>query len=213
MQTEKIRVVLVDDHPLVLEGIVARLDNEPSVDVVGSANNGAQAIELVAEVKPDVILMDISMPVMTGFEATELLQKEYPDVRVLILSMHESREYILKLIQCGAAGYVLKDVSSSELITAIKTVYSGASYFSAGASQSLFSQPDLNCESDDEKLTDRETEVLCLLAKGASNKEVARSLDISVRTVETHRQNLKTKLNIQTAAGLARYAIEHKLID
>lgn len=217
MKADKIRVVLVDDHPLVQEGIIARLETEASLEVVGAANDGRQALQLIAEVKPDVVLMDISMPVMNGFEATERLRAEQPDVRVLILSMHESREYILKLIQCGAAGYVLKDVSSSELITAIKTVHSGATYFSAGASQSLFSQPDLLPQADtdnqQEELTGRETEVLRLLAEGASNKEVARKLDISVRTAESHRQNIKNKLDIQTAAGLVRYAIEHKLID
>ncbi|WP_432472545.1 response regulator transcription factor [Amphritea sp. HPY] len=217
MIADKIRVVLVDDHPLVQEGIIARLETEASLEVVGAANDGAQALQLIAEVKPDVVLMDISMPVMNGFEATERLRAEQPDVRVLILSMHESREYILKLIQCGAAGYVLKDVSSVELITAIKTVHSGATYFSAGASQSLFSQPDLQPQADadnqEEALTGRETEVLRLLAEGASNKEVARKLDISVRTAESHRQNIKNKLDIQTAAGLVRYAIEHKLID
>lgn len=217
MSTEKIRIVLVDDHPLVLEGIIARLEDEPSLDVVGSANDGAQALTLIDEVQPDVVLMDISMPVMNGFEATERLRAEQPNVRVLILSMHESREYILKLIQCGAAGYVLKDVSSNELITAIKTVYSGATYFSAGASQSLFSQADFQpsgqASESREVLTSREQEVLRLLAQGASNKAMARQLDISVRTVETHRQNIKTKLDIQTAAGLTRYAIEHNLID
>ena len=217
MTADKIRVVLVDDHPLVLEGIIARLETEASLEVVGAANDGKQALQLIAELAPDVVLMDISMPVMNGFEATERLRAEQPDVRVLILSMHESREYILKLIQCGAAGYVLKDVSSGELITAIKTVHSGATYFSAGASQSLFSQPDLTSPVEtgiqQSELTLRETEVLRLLAEGACNKEVARELDISVRTAESHRHNIKNKLDIQTAAGLVRYAIEHKLID
>nr|WP_320135726.1 response regulator transcription factor [uncultured Amphritea sp.] len=217
MTDKKIRVVLVDDHALVQEGIIARLENESSLVVVGAASNGAEALPLVAELKPDVVLMDISMPVMNGFEATERLHAEQPDVRVLILTMHESREYILKLIQCGAAGYVLKDVSASELVNAIKTVYSGATYFSAGVSQSLFSQPDLKLQSDEapqqDSLTCRETEVLRLLADGASNKEVARQLDISVRTAETHRQNIKNKLDLHTAAGLVRYAIDHQLID
>ena len=218
MSSEKIRVVLVDDHPLVLDGISARLKEEASLEVVGMANDGRQALELVAELKPDVVLMDISMPVMNGFEATERLRAEQPEVKVLILSMHENREYIVKLIQCGAAGYVLKDVSSVELVTAIETVYQGSTYFSSGASQSLFSQFDFQQQATDvgdqqEPLTEREKEVLKLLAEGSSNKEVARNLDISVRTVETHRQNIKNKLDIQTAAGLARYAIEHKLIE
>ncbi|MBN3561016.1 response regulator transcription factor [Aliamphritea spongicola] len=216
MSDSKIRVVLVDDHPLVQEGIIARLENEDSLEVVGAANDGQQALALIAETKPDVVLMDISMPVMTGFEATERLRAEQPDVRVLILSMHENREYILKLIQCGAAGYVLKDVSSGELVTAIQTVHRGGTYFSAGASQSLFGQGDAAMSAssgETEMLTGREQEVLKLLAEGASNKEVARELDISVRTAETHRQNIKNKLKIQTSAGLVRYAIDNKLID
>lgn len=217
MADNKIRVVLVDDHPLVQEGIIARLEGEESLQVVGAANDGQQALALIEEVQPDVVLMDISMPVMSGFEATERLRQEQPDVKVLILSMHENREYILKLIQCGAAGYVLKDVSSGELVTAIETVYRGGTYFSAGASQSLFSQANFAEEEVDRaqpcNLTGREKEVLKLLAEGASNKDVARQLDISVRTAETHRQNIKNKLDIQTPAGLVRYAIEHKLID
>jgi two-component system nitrate/nitrite response regulator NarL len=131
--------------------------------------------------------------------------------------MHDDREYILKLIKCGASGYVLKDVSSAELITAIETVYRGGTYFSSGASQALFSE--LGQETtpaappEEEPLTNREKDVLKLLAEGNSNKEIARELDISVRTVETHRQNIKAKLDIHTAAGLARYAIEHQIID
>lgn len=213
----KIKVLLVDDHPLVLDGISARLEGEPSLEVVGMANDGKQALEQAEKLNPDVVLMDISMPVMTGFEATEHFRQQQPDVKVLILSMHDDREYILKLIKCGASGYVLKDVSSAELITAIETVYRGGTYFSSGASQVLFSElgketPAIT-PSEDEPLTNREKDVLKLLAEGNSNKEVARELDISVRTVETHRQNIKAKLDIHTAAGLARYAIEHQIIE
>ncbi len=210
-----IRILLVDDHPLVLEGISARLESEPGITVVGQANNGQQALEQAAELKPDVVLMDISMPVMNGLEAAEHFRNDQPNVRVLILSMHENREYIVKMIQSGAAGYVLKDVSSDELIRAIQTVAQGGTYFSAGASEALFSefaQPEAQ-EKADTGLTKREETVLKLLAEGQCNKEVARTLDISVRTVETHRQNIKQKLNIQTAAGLTKYALEHNLIS
>ena len=217
MSDRKIRVLLVDDHPLVLDGINARLEGESSLEVVGSACNGKEALTQAEQVKPDVVLMDISMPVMNGFEAAECFRDQQPDVRVLILSMHDDREYIVKLIQCGASGYVLKDVSSTELIAAIETVYRGGTYFSSGASQSLFSQfnqePLQSAEPEEEALTEREKDVLKLLAEGGSNKDVARKLDISVRTVETHRQNIKHKLNIQTAAGLARYAIEHHIVE
>ena len=213
----KIKVLLVDDHPLVLDGISARLEGEQSLEVVGMANDGKQALEQAEKLNPDVVLMDISMPVMTGFEATEHFRQQQPEVKVLILSMHDDREYILKLIKCGASGYVLKDVSSSELITAIETVYRGGTYFSSGASQALFSElgqeTPPSASPEEEPLTNREKDVLKLLAEGNSNKEVARELDISVRTVETHRQNIKAKLDIHTAAGLARYAIEHQIID
>ncbi|WP_286239485.1 response regulator [Neptuniibacter halophilus] len=217
MSETKIRVLLVDDHPLVLDGISARLEGEATLEVVGMANDGQQALSLAAEVRPDVVLMDISMPVMNGFEAAEKFRDEQPDVRVLILSMHDDREYIVRLIQCGAAGYVLKDVSSAELITAIETVHSGGSYFSSGASQALFSQfEQARAEektTEQEALTGRERDVLRLLAEGNSNKAIARELDISVRTVETHRQNIKNKLDIHTAAGLTRYALENNLVD
>jgi len=213
----KIRVVLVDDHPLVLDGISARLEGEESLEVVGMANDGKQALKLAAEVKPDVVLMDVSMPVMNGFEATERFREEQPGIKVLILSMHDDREYIVKLIKCGAAGYVLKDVSSEELISAIETIYRGGTYFSSGASQALFSQFEqvapVAVEEEQEPLTGREKDVLKLVAEGNSNKEIARELDISVRTVETHRQNIKNKLDIHTAAGLTRYAIENNLVD
>lgn len=216
MNDKKIKVLLVDDHPLVLDGINARLEGEDSVTVIGMANDGKQALEQAEILQPDVVLMDISMPVMNGFEAAEQFRQQQPGVKVLILSMHDDREYIVKLIKCGAAGYVLKDVSSSELMSAIETVYRGGTYFSAGASQSLFSEMDptavLEPEAEPEPLTSREKDVLKLLAEGNSNKEIARTLDISVRTVETHRQNIKSKLDIHTAAGLARYAIEHQII-
>ncbi|MBY4676306.1 response regulator transcription factor [Marinobacterium arenosum] len=214
-ETKVIRVLLVDDHPLVLEGINARLESEEGIGVVGCAGNGQEALEAAKRLQPDVVLMDISMPVMNGLEAAQRFHTDYPQIRVLILSMHDKREYIVKMIQSGAAGYVLKDVSSGELINAIRTVHNGGTYFSASASQSLFSsfdQPPAETVSED-KLTQREQTVLKLLAEGSSNKEIARTLDISVRTVETHRQNIKQKLNIQTAAGLTKYAIEHRLVE
>lgn len=214
MTGKVIRVVLVDDHPLVLDGIRARLEGEPGIEVVATATNGAEALDCAAQQRPDVILMDVSMPVLNGFEATRQLAQAHPEIKVLILSMHDNREYILQLIQSGARGYILKDVSSEEMVKAIETVYQGGTYFSAGASQTLFSRFDEPVNQPGTgALTRREEMVLKLLAEGRNNKEIARLLDISVRTVETHRQNIKSKLNIQTAAGLVRYAIEHNLIQ
>ncbi|MCP8689809.1 response regulator transcription factor [Marinobacterium sedimentorum] len=216
-----IRVLLADDHPLVLEGISSRLGTEAHLEVVGLAHNGQEALELAAQLRPDVVMMDVSMPVMNGLEATQIFQQRFPSVRVLILSMHDNREYILQLIRAGASGYILKDVSSDELIKAIETVHQGGTYFSASASQSLFSLDEASAapmtpstpDPDSQPLTPREETVLRLLAEGGSNKDIARTLDISVRTVETHRQNIKTKLNIQTAAGLTRFAIEQGLVE
>ncbi|MCH8551752.1 MAG: response regulator transcription factor [Natronospirillum sp.] len=206
-----IRVLLTDDHLLVLDGLAARLATEDHIDIVGKAHNGEEALELAHQLKPDVVIMDVSMPVLSGLEAMPRFREELPDVRVLMLSMHDDREYILPLIRSGASGYVLKDVSSHELIKAIETVHQGNTYFSSGASQALFHEP----ESDGhprEALSKREEAVLHLIALGYANKEVARTLSISVRTVETHRYNIKQKLGIQSTAGLTKYALEHNLI-
>lgn len=208
-----IRVMLVDDHPLVRDGISSRLQEEAHIKVVGQASNGQEAIAQAHQLRPEVVLMDITMPVMDGLEATRRFKAELPDVRVLILSMHDDQEYIVKLMQDGASGYVLKDVASDELIRAIEAVHQGSTYFSAGASQSLFSNFSGGTAEAEPALTRREETVLRLIADGQCNKEIARTLNISVRTVETHRQNIKNKLDIHTAAGLARYAIEHKLVS
>ena len=206
-----IKLLLVDDHPLVRDGMRARFESDDLLAVIGEAENGRQALDFVAGQQPDVVLMDVSMPVMNGLEATQQLRELFPALPVLILSMHDSREYIQQLVQTGAAGYVLKDVGSDELVRAIQTVHQGGSYFSAGVSQRLF-QAQASGAGEKQPLTPREETVLCQLAEGHSNKEIARRLDISVRTVETHRQNIKQKLDIHTAAGLARYALEQGLV-
>jgi|TARA_R110000744_G_scaffold86758_3_gene169648 two-component system nitrate/nitrite response regulator NarL len=208
---KKIRVLLVDDHMLVLDGLQARLEMEDNLDIIATASNGLEALEKAKALKPDLVVMDVSMPILNGLEATKRFKAEQPNVKILMLSMHHDKEYILSLIQSGANGYVLKDVSSEELVQAINTVHQGGTYFSSGASDSLFSQAPSpkQCE----ELTKREVAVLKEVAVGLSNKEIAQSLSISVRTVETHRQNLKNKLNIHTSAGLIKYALEHHLID
>lgn len=188
------------------DGIAARLREEPGIDVVGQAGNGREALAQARVLTPDLVLMDIAMPVMDGLEATRHFRAEMPGIRILILSMHDEPEYIAKIIQAGAAGYVLKDAAAAELLRAIATVRDGGHYFSAGVSifptQAGPSGP----------LSERESEVLKLIAQGQCNKEIARTLGLSVRTVETHRQNLRTKLAIRTTAGLTQYAIAHGLI-
>lgn len=215
MSRPNIKVLLVDDHVLVLDGLVARLQLESHIEIMGTAKNGEEALQKAQQLAPDVVLMDVSMPVLGGIEAAKRFREELPQIKVLMLSMHHDREYILPLVQSGASGYVLKDVSVNELIMAIETVFQGGTYFSAGASQSLFTMPDKSPDalpSANESLTRRELDVLIALTSGYANKEVARRLNISVRTVETHRQNLKNKLDIHTLAGLTKYAIEQGLI-
>jgi len=198
------RLLIVDDHPLLRDGIAARLREEPGIEVVGQAGNGREALDQARLLLPDVVLMDIAMPVMDGLEATRCFRVEMPAIRILILSMHDEPKYVARIIEAGAAGYVLKDVAAAELVRAIATVRDGGRYFSAGVSLSP-ARPSVT-------LSNRESEVLTLIAQGQCNKEIARKLGLSVRTVETHRQNLRAKLDIPTTAGLTQYAIAQGLI-
>ncbi|MEL0612483.1 response regulator transcription factor [Marinomonas arenicola] len=214
MTTEpsKIRVLLVDDHMLVLDGLQARLEMEANIEVIGTASNGLEALEKAQQLQPDLVLMDVSMPILNGLEATKRFRSEQANIKILMLSMHNDKEYILSLIQSGANGYVLKDVSSEELVQAINMVYQGGTYFSSKASDVLFGQA-AKTALEEEALSPRESAVLVEVASGFSNKEIAVRLNISVRTVETHRQNIKRKLDIHSSAGLVKYAIEHNLIN
>ncbi len=207
-----IRILIVDDHLLLRDGIAAILQEGPNVTVVGQALNGQDALEKVEQLVPDVVLMDIAMPVMDGLEATRSIKVRWPDVRILILSMHDEPEYVRKIMQAGASGYVLKDVSADELVRAIITVHQSGTYLSSGVSRHFLQSTELNTPDTRDSLTTREIEVLRLIAQGQCNKDIARTLDISIRTVESHRLNLRNKLGIQTAAGLTHYALEHHLI-
>lgn len=206
-----INIFLVDDHQLVRDGIKARLENSDGIKVIGQAGNGKEAIEMVSANQPDLVLMDISMPIMDGLEATSIFKEKFPDIKILILSMHDEPEYIVKLMQSGASGYILKDVSSHELINTIKSVYHGGTTFCSGTTQRLFNQNDQTSKTSS-ILSEREVDILKLIANGECNKNIARTLNISVRTVETHRLNIKNKLDLQTTAGLTRYAIEHSFV-
>ena len=204
---EKIKVVIVDDHPLVLDGLVSRLERSQQVEVIGSAGNGQEAIEIVKQLLPDVVLMDINMPVMNGIDAAEIFKEKFPAVKLLVLSMHDDREYVMNMARAGAKGYVLKSASADEMLMAVKAVHMGGIYYSPSIAEILMSTE----QSADDTLSSREQVVLNLLAQGMSNKEMARELDISIRTVETHRRNIKFKLDISTTSGLVRYAIDHGL--
>jgi two-component system, NarL family, nitrate/nitrite response regulator NarL len=205
---EPIKVLLIDNHPLVLDGLQALLETYSHIEVVGTAALARAGLETALRTRPDVILMDINMPQVNGIDAIELFKEQLPGIRILMLSMHDSREYISTSVLRGAWGYILKDVSTEEIVAAIAAVARGETYFSSGVSDVLMERkPD----EDAMPLTIREQEVLRLLAAGQSNRDIAKSLGISAATVETHRKNLKKKLGIATTAGLTRYVIEHGL--
>lgn len=203
------RVLIVDDHPMVAEGICALLETFDDIEVVGTLTNGEEAVEHAQSLSPDVILLDLNMPKMGGLTATEILLEQRPDTRVLILTMHDSSEYISAALDYGAVGYVLKDVPTEDLKDAIDTVMAGKIYLCSGAQRAI--EP--KTQDGRAQLTEREQTVLLELAQGKSNKDVAQDLDISVRTVETHRKNIKRKLGISSTAGLTRYAMEHGVLQ
>jgi two-component system NarL family response regulator len=206
---EPIKVLIVDDHPMVAEGIQSILETYDDIIVVGTLGNGQEAVEQAPGLAPDVILMDLNMPKLGGLSATERLLERAPDLRILILTMHDSPEYISSALSHGAMGYVLKDVPTDEIKLAIDSVMQGKRYLCTGAKGSL--EPKDGEER--EALTGREQTILLQLAQGKSNKDVALSLKISVRTVETHRKNIKRKLGISSTAGLTRYALEHGVLQ
>ncbi|MCZ4294041.1 response regulator [Vibrio sinaloensis] len=207
-----IKVVIVDDHQVVLDGFIARLETEDDIEVVGSASNGVEAIEVVKALMPDVVLMDVSMPLMNGIDATALIKEEMPDVKVLMLTMHDNREYIMKVMQVGAVGYMLKEICARRMVQAIKTVYQGSTYFCESVTQTLFSQEVIPSSKKPNPLSRREEAILKLVAEGKSSKEIASLLNISYRTVETHRQNIKHKLDLHSTAELAKYALEKGIV-
>jgi two-component system nitrate/nitrite response regulator NarL len=215
-----IRVVLADDHVFVRDGIKSLLENEANIEVVGEAIDGADALEVVAESKPDLLIVDIRMPNLTGIEVVEKLRSENNDVKIIMLSMHESEEYVLKSIKAGADGYLLKGSSKEEFLKALHTVAAGGKYFSGDISSILIGQLTNSSASLEPKqnlgeemmITKREKEILTLLLSGKGNKEIAEALDISKRTAEVHRFNLMKKLKVKNLMELSNKATEYSLL-
>ena len=211
-----IKVVLADDHAVVRAGIRSMLEGLGRIDIVGQATNGREAIALVEQLQPQLLLMDISMPEMNGLEATTRVTKDFPNVRVIILSMHTSEEYVWKALQAGAVGYLLKDTDASELDLAIKTVMNGKTYLTSSLSKQALEtyMQRLGGESTiADVLTPRQREVLQLIAEGKALKEIAGILKLSVKTIETHRMLLMDRLDIHDTAGLVRYAMRRGMIS
>ena len=213
----KIRVLLAEDHAIVREGLRRLLEAEADIEVVGEAADGHEAVEKAQELTPDVVVMDISMPRLNGLEATRRIKKQVPQVKVLILTVHKTDEYIFPILHAGASGYVVKDAAPEDLISAIRAANEGEPFLSPVISKRVVEEfvrrgEAMTEEDDYARLTNREREVLQLIAEGNSNRQIARSFTISVRTVETHRAHIMDKLGIRTTAELTQYAIRKGVI-
>ncbi|MDI5898940.1 response regulator [Flavobacterium yafengii] len=215
-----IRVVLADDHVFVRDGIKSLLENEANIEVVGEATDGLEALKIVESFKPDLLILDIRMPNMTGIEVVEKLRSQNNLVKIVMLSMHESEEYVLKSIKAGADGYLLKGSSKEEFLKALQTIANGGKYFSGDISSILIGQLNNSTSIQESKpmpdeeqlITKREREILKLLLSGKGNKEIAEALDISKRTAEVHRFNLMKKLKVKNLMELSNKANEYSLI-
>jgi len=215
----KIRVLLADDHTVVRQGLRALLQTERDIEIVGEAETGRQAVRLAETLKPDVVVMDIAMPQLNGLEASRQISQQVPSSRVLILSSYSDDEYVQRLTEAGAVGYVLKQAAVTDLVRAIREASKGGAFFSPAISQRLITYcrqtlvRGVPVQRPAGPLTSRESEVLQLIAEGKANKEIAGELGISVKTVEKHRQKLMNKLGIHDIAGLTRYAISKGIIE
>ena len=214
----EIRVLVADDHAILRDGICSLLERQEGITVVGEANNGQEALALVAEYLPDIVLMDVAMPVMGGLEATQRIKEQYPEVKVLVLTQHDNQEYIGPLFQAGASGYVLKRSGSREVLMAIRQVYEHGVFLGPDVTRqvlhSTYAQGPVPARAEiPPNLTEREQEVLALAVEGKSNKEIARLLFISPKTVSVHRTNIMSKLGVHNSAELVRYAMQHHLVD
>jgi DNA-binding NarL/FixJ family response regulator len=215
---KKVKLLVADDHKIFRQGIKKLLEEESDLQVVGEAADGREAIKKATELKPDVILMDIAMANLNGLQATRQIKKVLPDTKVIMVTMHKNEEYVLQSFQAGASGYILKEGAVEELVSAIRTIHQDKSFLSPTISKTLIDaylrkMETGKTETPFDLLTDREREVLQLIAEGYTNREVAKSLFISVKTVEAHRAHIMQKLNIHEIAKLVKYAIQKGLVD
>ena len=204
MTPPEIRILLVDDHPLVRDGLRVRLDTVPHFQVVGEAGDASEALAALATAAPSVVLLDVGLKDQNGIELARALLEHRPELRVLMFSMYDNPEYVQRALQAGARGYVLKDAPASEIVAAIDAVAAGGTFLSPAVSRRLFRN-----QAPRPLLSPRESEILAAIGRGESSKQMARTLGLSVRTIETHRQNIKRKLELEGQAELIRYAVEH----
>jgi two-component system response regulator NreC len=215
--TQKVRVLLADDHTLLRNGIRAILEDEPDMTIVGEAADGREAERLAGHLKPNVVLMDIAMPLLNGLEATRQIKREHPEIQVLVLTMYDHEEYFKQMLEVGASGYIIKRAAASELVEAIRAVYNGEAVLSPTITRLLLedylSRDSKKEDEDPNALSAREREVLQLIAEGRTSREIAELLNLSVKTVQSHRTNLMQKLNLHDRGDLIKYAIQKKIIE
>lgn len=214
---DKIRVFLVDDHTVVRQGLRRILESDEEIEIIGEAGDGRSAVDLVQRLRPHVVVMDVALPGLNGIEATRQIMKRIEGIRVLVLSMHGDDVYVRQALKAGARGYLLKDSEDLDLIKAVKALRQGGSFFSPPVSRVVLSgylgdKADGEVEDSVSRLTDREREVLQLIAEGKTNKEVAHALTVSINTVETHRKHIMEKLDLHNTAELVRFAIRKKIV-
>jgi DNA-binding NarL/FixJ family response regulator len=219
-EMDKIRILLADDHTMIRSGIATLLQSIKEFSIVGEAEDGEDAVQKTSELRPTVVVIDLSMPKLSGIEATRIIKKRYPETNVLVLTMHENEEYVYQILKSGASGYVLKSAGKDELAEAIRAVAKGERFFSPRISQLMaegyvkrVEKGGADAPKGDVPLTRREREILALVANGLTNQQIADQLFISPRTVDTHRTNIMQKLDIHDLANLVRYAIEHGIIS
>jgi len=216
-----IKIILVDDHYVVRNGIRALFDDVEEIEVIGEASNGVEAISKVKELKPDLAILDISMPQMNGLDAADIIHKQYPSTKTLIMSMHDNKDYILRSLEMGADGYLLKDSSKEEIVKAIKTVADGEKYYSGSVSGiivngylNVVTNPvGASFDRKKTKISKQEKSILAHLVQGRNSREIAEELTLSVRTVDNHRARMMKKLGVKNAIELVKLAIEDKLLD
>lgn len=217
MATNKIKILLADDHTILRQGIRALLEAESDIEVIEEAENGRDALKKTVQLRPDIVIMDISMPILNGLDATRLIRKRVPTTRVLILSMHKSEEYVFQTLRAGASGYLVKDSVVSDLISAIRAVNQGFSFLSPSISRIVLDEyikrADRMKSDCDDILTQREREVLQLVGEGYANKEIANILCLSIKTIKRHKENMRNKLGISDTASLIKYAMGKGLIE
>jgi DNA-binding NarL/FixJ family response regulator len=207
-----LRVLVAEDHQLVSDGLVALL-RAAGHEIVGRASDGQTAVRLAETLHPDIAILDASMPLLNGIDASRAIQRVRPDTKAIIVTVHDEDEYVLNAFRAGVRGYVLKKQAAADLLQAIKEVQAGSVYVSPGMSRALVDAVRTNTEMRSDLLTGREREVLQLVAEGKTSKEIASVLDVSVKTAETHRANIMNKLDIHETAGLVRYAIRHGMVE